>query len=576
MLPSFLSFVNRCSPSVLALFFFTVTFGAFLWRLGEGPIYRTMEGREALVMQEMVRSGNGILPLRNGETIPSKPPLLHWFGVGVASLTGGVSEWSARFPNALFSALSVALTCLLGCRLSGREVGVLAALLLLTTPCFIEMSREAWVDPALAFFTLAAISSFASMYEDEQWRGWRSVVFYLALAGAALSKGPVGYILPVLVIVSYLAIQRQLSRLWSLMSVPGILLAIGIPAAWYLLAFAQEGWAFVQKQLLQENLTRFTAGSGKRIPSSAFFVLPFLVEGFPWSLLFGIGLWNFARHAPVREKGVLPLVWWFAIFIFFSISAGKRNVYLLPAYPAMALFAAEWGWPWIASQERPAPTWLKILLRFLAVMIAGLLLMGVAAAVSGRLTIDTSWIDQWIGDDKWNNLAIHIRFLQEFPWYASVLYGAACFLGLWAVFAGTSGHWRAVLWGVLGILLVTSVGMYPFTRAYFKEFKAFTGFAAAIQNEIQPDDGFWFYTPVQYSSEFDEFSQVYFYLNRQVRLAPCAEQPNFAQCPPGYYLLRARHWKELSHTPRTRLILDSKDSAGPDPETRLVVVRLGD
>jgi hypothetical protein len=341
-----------------------------------------------------------------------------------------------------------------------------------------------------------------------------------------------------------------------------------------LAAFAQEGWAFVQKQVLQENLVRFTAGSGKRIPSSVFFVTPFLVEGFPWSLLFGVGLWNFARHAPVREKGVLPLIWWFAVFIFFSISAGKRNVYLLPAYPAMALFAAEWGWPWLAAQERPAPGWLKMLLRVLAVVVAGLLLLGVIATLSGRLTVHTPWVDHWLGDDKWNNLAIHIRFLQEFPLYASSVYGAACVIGVWAVFVGANGRWRSALWGVLGLLLVTSIGMYPFTRAYYKEFKAFTGFAAAIQKQVGAQDAFWFYTPVDYSSEFDEFSQVYFYLNRQVQLAPCAEQPNFAQCPPGYYLLRERHWKELSHTPRAQLLLDSNDFAGPDPETRLVVVRL--
>ena len=574
VLPSVFAFVHALPPFVIATFLFFVSLAAFSWRLGEGPIYRTMEGREALVMQEMARSGNVVLPLRNGETIPSKPPLLHWCGVGIALLSGGVSEWSARFPNALFSALSVALTFLLGCRLSGREIGVLASLLLLTTPCFLEMSREAWVDPALAFFTLAAIASFASMYENEQWRGWRSLIFYLALAGATLSKGPVGYILPVLVVVSYLAIQGQLSRLWSLASVPGLLLAIGIPAAWYAAAFAQEGWAFVQKQVLQENLVRFTAGSGKRIPSSVFFVTPFLVEGLPWSLLFGVGLWNFARHAPVREKGVLPLIWWFAIFMFFSISAGKRNVYLLPTYPAMALFAAEWGWPWVAAQERPLPAWLKIPLRFLAVMGAGLMVIGVVFTLSGTLTIDTPWIDRWIGEDKWNNLAIHMRFLQEFPVYASFLYGIVGLLGVWVVVMGTSGRWRAALRGVLGLLLVTSLGMYPFTRAYFKEFKAFTGFAAAIHERVGEHDAFWFYTPELYSSEFDEFSQVYFYLNRQVRLAPCSEQPDFAQCPAGYYLLRERHWSDLRHLTRAHLLLDSKDSAGPDPETRLVLVQL--
>ncbi|HXG21589.1 MAG TPA: glycosyltransferase family 39 protein [Methylomirabilota bacterium] len=574
MLPTALAPLPRRSPLTLAAGLFVLSFCAFLWRLGEGPIYRTMEGREALVMQEMLRSGNWILPLRNGETIPSKPPLLHWCGASIAALTGGVSEWSARFPNALFSALSVALTCWLGCRLSGRQVGVTAALLLLTTPCFLEMSREAWVDPALSFFVLAALTSFASMYEDEEWRGWRSLAFYLSLAGATLSKGPVGYILPLFVIVSYLAVQGQLSRLWSLWSAPGFLLAVGAPLAWYLAAFAQEGWAFIHKQLLQENLMRFTAGSGKRIPSSIFFALPFLDEGFPWSLLFCLGVWNFARHAPVREKGVLPLVWFFAIVLFFSISAGKRNVYLLPAYPAMALFAAEWGWPWVAAQENPAPQWLQRLLRVTALLIGGVVVVGAALTVTGMLTIDTPWIDRLLGEDKWNNLALHLRFLSEYPACASLLYLTVSCIGVWAVFVGTAGRWGAAQGGLLALLLVASVGMYPFTRAYFKEFKAFTGFAQAIRREVDSQSTFWFYTPEPYSSEFDEFSQVYFYLNRQVRLAPCAEQADFSRCQPGYYLIRERTWKDLHSMPRVHFVLDSKDWAGPDPETRLIVVRL--
>ena len=121
MVSAALSFFHRVSPLVLAGLLFVLSFASFVWRLGEGPIYRTMEGREALVTQEIVRSGNFILPLRNGETIPSKPPLLHWFGAAVSMLSGGVSMWSVRFPNAFFSALSVALTCLLGCRLSGQR-----------------------------------------------------------------------------------------------------------------------------------------------------------------------------------------------------------------------------------------------------------------------------------------------------------------------------------------------------------------------------------------------------------------------------------------------------------------------
>src|SRR5262245_48661445 len=523
MSPHLLAPLDRCSAVTLSGLLFVFALLTFSWRLGEGPIFRTMEGREALVMQEIARTGNWVLPLRNGETIPSKPPLLHWAGVMASRITGSVSEWSVRFPCALFSALSVGLTCLLGCRLAGNEVGALAALMLLTMTGFAEMAREGWVDPALAFFVLAALASFSSMYENDCWRGWRSTAFYLSLAGAVLSKGPIGYVLPTLVILAYLGVQRQLSRLRALFSLLGVLLAVGLPLTWYLLAFAQGGWAFVHKQVLQENLVRFTAGSGKRLPSGAFFLLPALGDGFPWSVLFCFGLWQLSRHAPVREKGVFALVWWFVAMIFFSVSAGKREVYLLPAYPAMALFAAEWGWPFVPEQTRPLPTILRAASRIIALSIGALILIAAISAAAGRLTIEAVWLDRLLGEDKWSNVALYIRFFTRQPVYGIFLFIVLYIGGAWAVYQSTAGRWRAALWGVLFLLLLDTIAIYPFTRAYAKEFKAFAGFAVALKQTVGADEPFFFYTPESYSAEFDEFSQVYFYLNRHVPLAPCAE-----------------------------------------------------
>ena len=575
MFPRPLAPLNRYSPLMLSALLFVFALLTFSWRLGEGPIFRTMEGREALVMQEIVRTGNWVLPLRNGETIPSKPPLLHWAGVLASLITGSVSEWGVRFPCALFSALSVGLTCLLGCRLAGNEAGVLAALLLFTTPAFAEMAREGWVDPALAFSVLAALASFSSMYENDCWRGWRSAAFYLSLAGAVLSKGPIGYILPTLVILAYLGVQRQFSRLRALCRLPGMLLAIGLPLTWYLLAFAQGGWAFVHKQVLQENLVRFAAGSGKHLPSGAFFLLPALGDGFPWSVLFCFGLWQLSRHAPAREKGVFALVWWFVVMIFFSVSAGKREVYLLPAYPAMALFAAEWGWPFVPERTRPLPTTLRITLYLAALGVAVLILVGAVNAAAGRLTVNTVWLDRFLGKHKWANVALYIRFFSRHPAYGVSLCVALGVGGVWAVYQGAAGRWRAALWAVLFLLVLDTIAVYPFTRAYAKEFKGFTGFAAAVRQTVGADEPLFFYTAEPYSSEFDEFSQVYFYLNRRVPLAPCAGQPDFSRCAPGYYLVRDRHWQLIQAVPGVRQMLDSRDSAGPDAQVWLVLARLG-
>ncbi len=573
MLPSLLSPLTRLSPAVLAGLLTLLAGLSFLWKLGDGPISRTMEGREALVMQEMLHSGNWVLPLRNGETVPSKPPLLHWLGAGVARLSGGMSEWAARFPSALFSALSVGLTCLLGCRLANREVGLLAPLLLLTTPLFAEMAREAWVDSALAFFVLASLSSFAAMYEADTWRGWRSLAFGLSLAGGGLSKGPVGLILPSLVIGLYLTAQGQLSCVRRLLSPTTAVVAVGIPLSWYVLAFNQEGWAFFHKQLLQENVLRFTSGSGKRVPSSAFFVVPFIVSGLPWSLLFGFGLWHFAGQAPVREKGVLVLLWWLATVAFFSVAAGKRTVYLLPLYPAVALFAAEWGWAHVPGQAKPLAPWLRAGLILIAISLSLATLLAAASIALGWLTAESAAVELLFGDDKWKSVARFIRFVAEQPGYGTTLLAVVCGCGLGAVWTATQGRWQTSLWLVLCLLLLTTAGLSPCTRAYAKEFKALTGFAAHISRTVGTEQPIFFYTPQPYSSEFDEFSQVYFYLGRPVPLAACAEQPDFSRCRPGYYILRERHWRPLPHTPGTHLIVASRSVSGPDARVRLVLVR---
>src|SRR5262249_10909588 len=150
-----------------------------------------------------------------------------------------------------------------------------------------------------------------------------------------------------------------------------------------------------------------------------------------------------------------------------------------------------------------------------------------------------------------------------------------CVGGVGAVYQGRAGRWRAALWAALFLLVLDTVAVYPFTRAYAKEFKGFTGFAAAVRQTVGADEPLFFYTPEPYSSEFDEFSQVYFYLDRHVPLAPCAEQPDFSRCAPGYSLVRDHHWQLIRAAPGARRILDSRDFAGPDAQVWLILARRG-
>lgn len=102
----------------------------FFRGIGDTAFYDKQEAREALVIWEIHNSGNWILPLRNGEEIPAKPPFYHWLGAMLSSVVGRVDELSARLPSALLGTLGVLVTYAVGAVLWGRGAGLVAALVL--------------------------------------------------------------------------------------------------------------------------------------------------------------------------------------------------------------------------------------------------------------------------------------------------------------------------------------------------------------------------------------------------------------------------------------------------------------
>ena len=585
-----LAAIERFHPALLATLLFALALAMFSWRLGEGPIYRTMEGREALVVQEIVRSGNWILPLRNGDTIPSKPPFFHWLGALVSLAAGEVSEWAVRFPSAFLAAAGVVLTFLLGRRMVGQGSGFLASLMLLTTPAYVEMGREAWVDAAFSFFILLALTAFYFMYESERWQGWLSYVFSLAIACAVLSKGPIGYILPGLTILLFLITQglraqgsglRAQALSYQPLALSSLALSLLIPALWYGLALWQGGEAFFYKQVWQENFQRFFAGAGKHKEPLYFFVLPFLQGGFPWSFLFlwGVGRLLYSkspsRDATCRVSTIYPLVWWLAIFGFFSLSAGKRDVYLLPLYPATALLAAGWGWKGISS-GCPLPLSLQ---RYVWRIFSGMSLLFlalVALAATGIIFPDSRWIDTLFGQRKWSHIALPLTLVNQYPLYGLFVAALLCACSYLTIRLILQGRWREGMGGLLILLLLYYGGVYPFFTEYHKEFKATKRFALEVARVVGPNDPILLYTHGAYSPATDEFSQIYFYLNRHIPPAPCGGQEELSRCPAGYYLLREKTWQKLKPglTDKAQEILQSRSLSGPGARLQMVLIGL--
>ena len=320
-----------------------VSFLLFFWNLGDLPFFDRGEPREGLVVQAMVATGNWILPLINGDYIPFKPPLFHWVGVLAALIVGRVDEFVVRLPSALFGMLGVLMTYGVGKRLWNRRVGFLAAVVLATGFEWWHAAIITQVDMTLAFFISAALMLFYFLYQQEQARTARSLALAFLLALATLAKGPLGVAVPSFVILVFLLLRRDIAFLKKLPLVRGAATFLLVAGSWYGLAFLQEGWSFLRRQILDETLRTGVGSYGHHQPFY-YFVPVLLYNMLPWSFFFPAlaGFLYRKRHRLAEEHLLYLLAWLVAVFVFFSVFLGKRGIYILPLYPAAALLFGGW------------------------------------------------------------------------------------------------------------------------------------------------------------------------------------------------------------------------------------------
>ncbi len=315
------------------------------------PIATRGEAREGLVVRELLAGGDWILPRRQG-LIASKPPLYHWMAAGAARLLGW-SDTVVRLPSAV-AAWAVALeTFALGLLVSGRGVGWLAVGVLFATWGFWRSALEARVDMLFTACVVGAIAAAGWWGLRDRMRG--RALAWLAAAAAVLTKGPVGFVLPALVTVSFLVTGGAWRRVRELWCWPAASVALAAAGGWYAAALHAGGRAFLAVQVLKENVDRF-AGRGEFAPSHAFAGLLmlryFLGHLVPWHLAIVDDLRSRQRgRRGASAAGRLLHCWWLVVLGVFSAAAGKRAVYLLPLYPAIALLAARALWRTVPSSS---------------------------------------------------------------------------------------------------------------------------------------------------------------------------------------------------------------------------------
>ena len=309
----------------------------FFLRLGARPLWDIDEGMHAVTSMEMVRSGDWITPTFNGEPFFDKPVLFNWLGA-LAFLVFGFTEFAARLPAAILGTGCVLITYLLGRRLFNAKAAFLGGMILATALEFTVLCRAVVHDISLVFCVTLALYLFYRGYTDSRHRRRHLLFFYAALGLAVLAKGPVGLVLPAMVVGLFLIFEKKLSFIKQMQIGWGFLIFLAVASPWYILISLKSpsytGYFFVY-----QNLGSF-GSADPRHPAPFYYYVPVLLGGFfPWSCFLPLALVCAVRKRFQTVPGAAAFlaIWIGAIFIFFSIAGSKLPTYILPIFPAAAL-----------------------------------------------------------------------------------------------------------------------------------------------------------------------------------------------------------------------------------------------
>ena len=330
----------------------------FLW-IGHGDFYTKGEPREASVSVSMIEKNQWILPEVYTDEIAYKPPLMHWLTAIFSMPEGKVTPFTSRLPSALsFLGLIFCSFLFFGRNLRIQE-SFISALILLTV---FEMHRAAMTARVDMLLTLLIVWALTRLFRWEEKRKLNGfpLLIPIIMSFAVLTKGPVGIVLPLLVFFVYLLFLKY--NFWKIVCklFPLALLASIIPLIWYGFAYQKAGKEFLDL-VLAENFGRFWDVFDVKIQYDLghegdwWYNFISLAAGLiPWTFLlilslFGLSykrfpgfklLWN--RFIQLEKTKLFSAVAIIVIFLFYSLPISKRSVYLMPAYPFISIFLAQY------------------------------------------------------------------------------------------------------------------------------------------------------------------------------------------------------------------------------------------
>ena len=314
------------------------------------PLLDPDEARFARGSVEMLRSHDLVVPHFEGRPRLAKPPLIHWIQSAIFSVLGA-KEWTARLPAILASLGSLLLLGRLARRSFGEEGALWAVVILASMPLVIILGRSGTLDALLALHVLAVVALDLGRKRDGKRPDYHGLVTGCLLGLAFLIKGPVGVVLPLLILLAgRTASGGEILPRWrtAVQALAGWCLVV-LP--WGVFFVRRVGVDAVLSTLRVEVAERYFGGTTHVEPP--WFYVPVILVGFlPWAapLIVAIGRVIAGYRDPATRTARYAAAGLLAGLLFFSLGQGKLPSYILPLAPLAALLVA-----WELGQELRRP-----------------------------------------------------------------------------------------------------------------------------------------------------------------------------------------------------------------------------
>lgn len=342
------------------------------------PVTDRDEPRFAQASRQMAEAdslGEWIVP-RVGDTIRlKKPPLIYWAQAPtVLAATGGDPSrdaiWMYRLPSAIAAWLAGLATLWLGRRMFGGNVGLLAAVTLVICPVLVTDAHMARADEVLLFTTTLAMCALWTCWKEHRRapsaRGGLpfapTIALWFFVALGMLAKGPITPFVVGTCAMVCAAARRDWRFLWRLRPFTGLAVLACLAVPWVVLAAREVGWDTLRQAFRDEVLNRAKEGAEGHGAPPGYYLITLVAFFFPGSLLTALAFGRLflrafaAKTAPNatffgrfrtrllsprgRDAEIFLLGWAVPTWLAFELVVTKFPHYILPIYPAIALFTA--------------------------------------------------------------------------------------------------------------------------------------------------------------------------------------------------------------------------------------------